>query len=120
MDLVDDIYRLTKAFPRDEIHGLSSQMRRAVVSIPSNIAEGHSREHSKEFLQHISVAQASWAELQTQLEIAFRLRYVSFEEQKVARGRAESLARQLHALRNAMRKTPSRSATIRKSPIPGL
>lgn len=65
IDLVEQVYRLTARFPREEIYGLTSQIQRAAVSIPSNIAEGHTREHSKEYLQHLSIAQASLAELET-------------------------------------------------------
>ena len=70
MNLVEQVYRLTRAFPKQETYGFSSQMQRAAVSIPSNIAEGHTREHLKEYLHHLSIAQASLAELETQLEIA--------------------------------------------------
>ena len=76
MDLVEETYRLTQDFPKDELYGLTGQMRRAAVSIPSNIAEGHAREYLKEYLQHISVAQGSLAELQTQAEIGTRLGYI--------------------------------------------
>ena len=77
MDLVVDVYRLTQRFPRQEEYGLTGQMHRAAVSIPSNIAEGHAREHRKEYLHHLSIAHSSLAELQTQVEIATRLDYCS-------------------------------------------
>jgi four helix bundle protein len=70
MNLVTAVYQLTRTFPREELYSLTSQMRRAAVSVPSNMAEGHTRESSKEYLHHLSIAQASLAELQTQLEIA--------------------------------------------------
>ena len=70
MELVVQVYRLTQSFPREEQYGLTSQMRRAAVSVPSNIAEGHARESSKEYLNHLSIVQGSLAELQTQIEIA--------------------------------------------------
>src|SRR4051812_37434860 len=73
MDLIESVYRLSANFPAREVYGLASQMRRAAVSIPSNIAEGHIREGTKEYLCHLSVAQGSLVELQTQLEIAGRL-----------------------------------------------
>src|SRR5688572_6023373 len=57
MELVELIYRTTGNFPKEELYGLTSQIRRAAVSIPSNIAEGHTREHTKEFLHHLSMAQ---------------------------------------------------------------
>jgi len=77
MELVEKIYQVTKEFPKEELYGLTSQVRRAAVSVPSNIAEGHTREHLKEYLHHISMAQASLAEVDTQLEIGKRLRYIS-------------------------------------------
>ena len=73
IELVLAVYELTSKFPRHEVYGLSSQMQRAAVSVPSNIAEGHTRESTKEYLQHLSIAQASLAELETQLEIAKQL-----------------------------------------------
>ena len=73
MDLVELIYQMTRGFSKQETYALCSQMQRAAVSIPSNIAEGHTREHIKEYLHHLSMAQASFAELETQLEIATRL-----------------------------------------------
>jgi len=66
VELVVEVYRLTGVLPKQETYGLVSQMQRAAVSIPSNIAEGHSREHIKEYLHHLSVAQGSLAELETQ------------------------------------------------------
>jgi four helix bundle protein len=69
------IYKLTKSFPPEEIYGLTSQMRRAAVSIPSNIAEGRSRATRKEFVQFLRVAFASGAELETQLEISQALSF---------------------------------------------
>ena len=104
MDLVELVYRLTRSFPRNEIYGLASQIQRAAVSVTSNIAEGHTREHTKEYLHHISMSQASLAELETQLEIAIRLGYVSLQEARSIAEQAESLGKQLYALRNALLK----------------
>ena len=104
MDLVELVYRLTRSFPRNEIYGLASQIQRAAVSVPSNIAEGHTRENTKEYHHHLSMSQASLAELETQLEIAIRLRYVSLQETRSIAEHAESLGKQLHALRNALLK----------------
>ena len=73
--LVEDIYRLTKSFPKEELYGLTSQMRRAAVSIPSNIAEGFTRFHNKEYKQFLYIALGSCSELSTQIIIASRLKY---------------------------------------------
>jgi len=105
MDLVENVYRLTKAFPKSELYGLTSQIQRAAVSIPSNIAEGHTREHTKEYLHHLSMSQASLAELETQLEIAARLTYISSEQLDQILKPIRTLGRQLYALRNSLWKT---------------
>lgn len=74
MSLTEEIYRLTQGFPHEEIYGMTSQMRRAAVSLPSNIAEGHGRLNTGEFIQFLGIARASNCELQTQLELARRLK----------------------------------------------
>jgi four helix bundle protein len=102
MDLVEQVYRVTEGFPAKEIYGLTNQMRRSAVSIPSNIAEGHARESSAEYLRHLSIAQGSLAELETHLEIAVRLSYCSTQEIKRLMDEVASLGRQLYALRNAL------------------
>jgi four helix bundle protein len=79
--LVEDIYRLTKSFPKEELYGLTSQMRRAAVSIPSNIAEGFTRFHNKEYKQFLYIALGSCSELSTQIIIASRLKY--FDNNKI-------------------------------------
>lgn len=104
MDLVEQIYLLTQQFPKHEMYGLVSQMQRAAVSIPSNIAEGHTRTHSKEYLYHLSIARGSLAELQTQLEIALRLKYCSVDKITSVVAQADLLGKQLSALRNVLNK----------------
>ena len=101
MYLVETVYKLTQKFPKEEIYGLTSQVRRAVVSIPSNIAEGHTREHIN--LHHRSMAQASPAE--TQVEIASRLTYLLPSELEDLVREIRSLGKQLYALRNALRRS---------------
>jgi four helix bundle protein len=95
MEVVELVYRLTRSFPRSEVYGLSSQIQRAAVSVPSKIAEGHTREHTKVYLQHLSIAQASLAELETQLEIAIRLKYASTQDSLPIADLVGSLGRQL-------------------------
>ena len=75
MDLADEVYRLSRLLPREELFSLADQMRRAAVSVPSNIAEGHGRQTEKEFRQFLSVALGSVYELETQLQIGVRQTY---------------------------------------------
>ena len=104
MNFVETIYRLTQQFPKQEMYGLTRQIQRAVVSVPSNIAEGHTREHIKEYLHHLSIAQASLAEVETQLEIATRLGYVQRSELPKFLAEIRSVGKQLYALRNALQR----------------
>ena len=111
IDLVRDVYEVTSTFPRSEVYGLASQMQRAAVSVPSNIAEGHARESTKEYLKHLSIAQASLAELETQLEIASQLNYIPEELATSLFEKITSLGRQLFALRNALMNPRTRAAS---------
>ena len=106
MDFVADVYRVTTNFPRDEIYGLTSQLRRAAVSIPSNIAEGQGRHSTRDFIHFLSVAYGSLNETQTQLLIAQRLGYLneadcqplieqSYELARIINGLSRSLAAKL-------------------------
>jgi four helix bundle protein len=76
IDLVTEIYRVTQRFPREELYGLSNQLRRAAVSIPSNIAEGQARFSSKEFHHFLATARGSLVEIETQVIIAEKLKYL--------------------------------------------
>ncbi|MDH4237373.1 MAG: four helix bundle protein [Nitrospira sp.] len=75
--IVLDVYRVTKDFPKEEMYGLVAQMRRAAVSIPSNVAEGFNRKHNPEYRQLLYVALGSCAELETQIEVAHDLGFLS-------------------------------------------
>ena len=101
MDLVVEIYRICKFLPKEENYGLSDQMRRSVVSIASNIAEGQARDSKKDFLRFLSIAQGSKAELETQIEICRRLKYIPDNELQ----KSENLASETgKMLRNLIRK----------------
>ena len=75
--LAVEVYKVTKCFPKDEIYGLTSQLRRAGVAIPSNIAEGQGRGHLSEYIQFLKIAYGSAAEVETQLMIAKKINYIS-------------------------------------------
>ncbi len=81
MNLVETVYMITREFLKEEIYGLRSQLRRAVVSVPSNIAEGHSRTGGREFAHFLSIAHGSVSEVGTQVEVARRLGYITDEQQ---------------------------------------
>lgn len=83
MDLVTLIYQQTKSFPKDETYGLTNQLRRCAVSIPSNIAEGAARNHKKEYIQFLYIALGSASEVETQLLIAKNLNYCDEEQTSI-------------------------------------
>ena len=98
MDLVIACYKIAKQLPDIEKYGLASQIRRASVSVLANIAEGHGRDHTGDFLRHISIAKGSLTELETELIIACRLRYVSVEAVRGPLRLAGSVGRMLRRL----------------------
>lgn len=99
MDLAEEVYRLTWTFPRQEHYGLANQLQRAAVSVPSNIAEGHGRSQSGEYMRFLSIARGSLAEMKTQLMLATRLGYVQEDNCSVLIVRIDDLRRQIGALR---------------------
>ncbi|SRR5258706_11258615 len=101
MVLVKDVYTLTREFPKEEIYGLMSQMRRAAVSIPSNLAEGAARNGSKEFVQFLGVAKGSLSELETQLLISAELGYLPREHEIFEK--VEEVSRLLAGLQKSVR-----------------
>ncbi len=98
MDLVTEIYQLVKLLPDDEKYALSDQMRRAAVSVPSNIAEGQQRKSSKEFANFLSIARGSVAELETQLLICIRLDYLSNQQIENANHMCQEVGRMVSSL----------------------
>jgi four helix bundle protein len=104
MDLVMICYQMTKEFPKNEIYGLASQLQRAAVSIPANIAEGRHRQHSKEFLQHLSIAYGSLAELETHIQIAERLDYINKSKSEKILGKTAEIGRMLNGLKKSIEK----------------
>ena len=101
MDLVISVYGATRDFPKTETFGLTSQMRRAAVSVPSNIAEGHALKQTQAYSRHLAIASGSLAELQTQIEIVRRLGYSGAWENLI--GSAREVARMLAGLRRSLR-----------------
>ncbi len=104
IDLVSEIYRLTINFPKEEIFGLVSQMRRAAVSIPSNIAEGHARLSRKEYQYFLGNSRGSLAELETQIIIARNLDFLKEPEMQRLLDQAAELGRILNGLLSSLRK----------------
>ena len=107
MRLVEIAYRLTDTRPSREQFGLTQQMRRAAVSIPSHIAEGHSRHTRPAYLHHLGIALGSQAELETQLELTIRLGMVSAAAAKDCEQQASLVGRRLHALVQSLQRNES-------------
>jgi four helix bundle protein len=98
MDLVEVVYRLTERFPSVEQWGLVSQMRRAAISVPSNIAEGYGRQATGEYRHHISIARGSLLELETQILLSQRLKYLQPEDANSVLKEIDEISRMLATL----------------------
>lgn len=92
------VYKLTKAFPKDELYALVSQLRRAAISLPSNIAEGYTRHRRLEYIQFLQIAFASGAELETQLLIAKELGYINSNDFEEVQSLLQEVMRMLNSL----------------------
>ncbi len=108
MELVVQYYQITKGFPVNEVYGLASQLQRAAVSVPANISEGHARQHTKEFLQSLSIAYGSLAELETHIEIAKRLGYIATDTAVELIDKTSTIGRMLNGLRRSLEKQKSK------------
>lgn len=104
MELVEVVYHLTKRFPSEELYGLISQIRRAAVSIPSNIAEGQGRSSQNEFARFLSIAHGSLREVETQILIAMRLKYLQESDAAQAMQLCGETGRILNGLMNSLKK----------------
>ena len=102
MGLVTEVYKITSTFPNDERFGLSSQARRAAVSIPSNIAEGHGRKATGAYLNHLSIAYGSLMELETQTQIAVRLNLLPGENAANLLQKMDEIGKMLTGLKNSL------------------
>ena len=98
MDLVVEIYKETEGLPDAEKYGLMAQIRRAAISIPSNIAEGAARQTTKEFINFLHIAQASLSELETQIELAMRLNYITKNKRETVDKRMERIDKMITGL----------------------
>jgi len=111
ISLVKIIYEITKTFPNSELYGLTSQIRRAAVSVPSNIAEGHIRAHTAKFRQFLFISLGSLAELETQVIIADELGFMDNNAREDVVQKIEILSKQIRSLISKLNPNP-------KSPIP--
>ena len=114
MDLVVEVYKLAKLLPSEEMYALSSQMKRAAVSVPSNIAEGQERNTTKDFINHLFIAKGSKGELETQLAICVRLQYLAQPQITPAQNLLREIGKMLNALIQSL------SAKLPQPPSPAI
>lgn len=105
MALAEDCYRLTKTFPKEEVYGMVSQIRRAAVSIPANVAEGYGREYRNQYIQFLRIAQGSLKELETHILLAMRVELITTQAAQPILAQCESTGKLLRALLRALQKT---------------
>jgi four helix bundle protein len=103
MEIARDVYSITDEFPKRETYGMSSQVQRSAVSIPANIAEGHAKNSTKDYLRHISIAQGSLAETETHLLLATSLAYTRPERITQVLNKCAERRRMLSGLRRSLR-----------------
>ncbi len=103
MDLVDELYSISEQFPQSECFGISSQLQRAAVSIPSNIAEGHGRKSTNAFLNHLSIAFASLMEAETLILISERRKYIDKNKTASLLAQTDEIGKMLSGLRKSLK-----------------
>jgi four helix bundle protein len=116
MDLVVEVYKIVKSLPDEELFVLSNQMRRSAVSIPSNIAEGHERSTTKDYIRFLYNAKSSRAELETQLQICIRLDYLTRTQTETAQSLIVEIGKMLNALIQKLSKKISQTPFPDSSP----
>lgn len=109
MDLVIVCYKLAQQFPSNEKYGLISQIQKAAVSVPANIAEGQARQYVKEFIHHLSIAQGSLAEVETYVQLAERLGYVNKGGVQTILITADQVARMIAGLQKSLKKSKTKN-----------
>ena len=102
MDLAEKIYLITQDFPKEELYGLVSQLRRAAVSIPSNLAEGSCRRTTGEFIRFVNISSGSLAELETQLMLAARLNFITIEKLNELKTNTIEISKMLFSLQRSL------------------
>jgi four helix bundle protein len=112
MDLVEEVYRVSASFTADERFGLTAQVRRAAVSIPSNVAEGYGRSTKADYIRFIDIAKGSANEVETQLRIAQRLRFVKVQNSERALAMAVEVQRILRGLGDGLRRSTRTSVNV--------
>ena len=117
MDLVEACYRITAGFPKSEVYGLTSQLRRAACSIPSNVAEGHCRRTTKAYANHVSIALGSHGELETCIELGSRLAFMSASEETKLMAECDVVGRMLNGLYSALERKLRSNTDQPRSPI---
>lgn len=105
IQLVTDTYLTAETFPKAEMFGLSSQLKRAVISVPSNIAEGQGRDSTKEFLHHLSIAYGSLMEVETQIQIAANLSYIPQGQADILIDKCGEVGRLLNGLLRSLKRS---------------
>jgi four helix bundle protein len=104
MDLAEEVYRVTQSWPRDELYGLTNQVRRAAVSVPANVAEGKGRYGTAEFLHFLSIARGSLHEMETHLLLGQRLGYSTQQQVTALLGQSDEVGRLLAGLVRSLRR----------------